>query len=173
VSRYLVDPPGTTLAEVEALIRLLLERQRAGTDLAFTTVRKEDRSPVGMTRFLNIDRINRSVDIGGTWLASDLWKSPFNTEAKLLMLRHAFDQEGVHRVRLCTDLRNERSQAAIARLGATREGILRDDRLLRSGYWRSSVVFGILADEWPRVRARLEGRLARPWRPSVEIPPPR
>jgi len=166
VSRYLVDPPGSTLEEVDRLIELVLRRQREGTDLPFTIVRLSDRRPVGMTRYLNIDRPDESVEIGGTWLDSSLWRTPFNSDSKYLLLRHAFEVEKAHRVRLNTDLRNERSQAAIARLGATREGVLREDRLVRSGYRRSSVVFSILADEWPRVKVRLEQGLARPWAPS-------
>jgi N-acetyltransferase len=163
ISRYLIDGPGTTLEEVEALIELVLGDQQRGEALAFTALRLPDRRPVGMTRFLNIDRRNESVDVGGTWFSSDLWRTPLNTESKFLMFRHAFEVEGAHRIRLNTDLRNERSQAAIARLGATREGVLREDRLLRSGYRRSSVAFSVLADEWPRVRTRLERFLAKPW----------
>jgi len=166
ISRYLIDGPGTTMEEVDALLELVLSDQREGDALAFTALRLPDRRPVGMTRFLNIDRRNESVDVGGTWFSSDLWRTPLNTESKFLLFRYAFEVEGAHRIRLNTDLRNERSQAAIARLGATREGVLREDRPLRSGYWRSSVAFSVLADEWPRVRARLERFLAKPWSPG-------
>ena len=86
-----------------------------------------------------------------------------NTELKFLLLEFAFEREGAHRVVLQTDLRNERSQRAIARLGATREGVLRDDRVLNDGRRRSSVVYSILADEWPAVRARLERLREAPW----------
>jgi RimJ/RimL family protein N-acetyltransferase len=161
VGRYLATPPGTTLEEMDRLLDLLLERQAAGTDLAFTIVRARDRGPIGMTRFLHIDRENESVEIGGTWLERPAWRTPANTEAKLLLFRHAFEVEGAFRVSLQTDLRNERSRRAIARLGATLEGVSRGDRLTPTGYRRSSVVYSVLADEWPRVRARLEGFLER------------
>ncbi len=166
IGRFLVDGPGSTLEEVDALIDLVLGFQARGEVLAFTTVRLPDRVAVGMTRYLNIDRPNESVEIGGTWLDSSLWRTPLNTEAKYLMLAHAFEVEKAHRVQLLTDLRNERSQRAIARLGATREGVTREHRIVRSGYRRSSVVFSILVDEWPRVKSRLEGFLGRSWPPA-------
>jgi RimJ/RimL family protein N-acetyltransferase len=151
---------------MDALIALLLERQKAGTDLPFTTVLRADDRPVGMTRFLHIDRTNLSVEVGGTWLDSALWRTPVNTESKFLLFRYAFETEKVHRVSLRTDLRNERSQRAIARLGAVREAVFRDDRLLADGSFRSSVAYGILASEWPRVRSGLEGMLAHEWNPA-------
>jgi RimJ/RimL family protein N-acetyltransferase len=157
-----------TLPELDSLFDLLLSRQSEGTDLAFTTLRADDGRPVGMTRFLHIDRKNDCVEIGGTWLGRAWWRTPFNTEAKLLMLRHAFEVEGAHRVSLQTDLRNERAQRAIERLGATREAVLREDRLLPHGYYRSSVFYSILRDEWPRLRAGLEEKVARPWSPGAD-----
>ena len=104
------------------------------------------------------------VEIGGTWLAADVQRSPVNTESKLLMLTHAFERWGVVRVALCTDERNERSRTAIARLGATFEGILRNHRrsLVRdeAGRSRNSALFGITDDEWPDIKLRLVRRLA-------------
>lgn len=164
VIQFLGTSPGRTLAEMEAYIAELLGRQRAGTDLPFVVRRAEDRRVIGACRYLHIDRPNETVEIG-TWLDSDFWRTPANTELKLLLLRHAFETEGAHRVVLQTDLRNERSQRAIARLGAVREGVLRHDRLAPDGYRRSSVIYSILADEWPRVRGRLEEALSRPWPP--------
>lgn len=166
IARYLATPPGTTLGETERLLDLLLERQAAGTDLPFTIVRARDRVPIGMTRYLHIDRENESVEIGGTWLERPAWRTAANTEAKLLLFRHAFEVEGAFRVSLQTDLRNERSRRAIARLGAVFEGVSRGDRRLATGYRRSSLVFSVLADEWPRVRARLEGFLETGARPG-------
>ena len=165
VRQYLINGPGETQEEMDALIALLLERQKAGTDLPFTTVLRADDRPVGMTRFLHIDRANRSVEVGGTWLDSALWRTPVNTESKFLLFRYAFETEKVHRVSLRTDLRNERSQRAIARLGAVREAVFRDDRLLSDGSFRSSVAYGILASEWPGVRSGLEAMLAHDWDP--------
>jgi N-acetyltransferase len=163
VQRYLARPVGTTLAEVEATVDFLLGHQSAGTDVPFATRLRSTGTVVGMTRFLRLDPENDSVDIGGTYLDSGYWRSPLNTDAKLTMLRHAFDEAGVHRVSLQTDSRNVRSQEAIARLGAVREGVLREDRHLPNGYYRSSVIFSVLAPEWPEVRRRLEEKLARSW----------
>ncbi len=165
VRRYLLNGPGETHEEMDALIALLLERQKAGTDLPFTTVLRADDRPVGMTRFHHIDRDNLSVEVGGTWLDSALWRTPVNTESKFLLFRYAFETEKVHRVCLRTDLRNERSQRAIARLGAVREAVFRDDRLLPDGSFRTSVAYGVLASEWPRVRSGLETMLAHDWNP--------
>jgi N-acetyltransferase len=163
IGRFMFVGPGTTMEDMRSFISLVLERQSGGTDLGFTTVLRAEDRPVGMTRYLNIDRTNQSVEIGGTWLDSALWRTPINTETKYLLLRHAFETEKVHRVSLQTDLRNERSQRAIARLGAVREAVFRDDKLLPDGTFRTSVVYGIVVSEWPAVKERLEKKLARPW----------
>jgi RimJ/RimL family protein N-acetyltransferase len=118
-----------------------------------------------MTRFGHIDRTNRSVEVGGTWLDSALWGTPVNAESKFLLFRFAFEAQKVHRVSLRADLEDERAQRSIARLGAVREAVFRDDRLLPNGSYRSSVVYGILASEWPRVRDGIESLLAHDWRP--------
>jgi N-acetyltransferase len=167
VGRYLLNGPGATLKEMDALIALLLARQAMGTDLAFTTVRSGDGQPVGMTRFLHIDRANDAVEVGGTWLGRNWWRTPFNTESKYLMLGYAFDVGRAHRVVLQTDSRNERSQRAIERLGAVREAVLREDHALPNGSYRTSVIYSILASEWPTVKRALEDRLARPWNGPV------
>jgi len=163
VSRYLVRPVGPALADVERLVDWVLEHQAAGGALAFTTVLRETHTVVGMSRFLDINPDDDSVQIGGTFLEPAFWRSPLNTDAKLEMLRYAFETGEVHRVWLQTDVRNERSQAAIARLGAVREGVLREDRRFPNGTYRSSVVFSILAGEWPKVRERLSAARERPW----------
>jgi len=162
----MLSGPGTSLDDMKEFISLVLERQKGGTDLAFTTILASDDRPVGMTRYLNIERENHAVEIGGTWLDTALWRTPVNTESKYLLLRHAFEVEKVHRVCIQTDLRNERAQRAIARLGAVHEAVFRDNRLLRDGTFRTSVVYGILVSEWPRVKTDLEAKLARPWTPT-------
>jgi RimJ/RimL family protein N-acetyltransferase len=164
--------PRTTREAMAELVDSYLDRQRMGIDLAFTILRKETGVPVGMTRYLDIDRTNQWVEIGGTWLDTDYWRTPFNTEAKFLMLTHAFEVERVHRVQLKTDIRNTRSAAAIERLGAVKEGVLRDHMVLPSGHVRSSVYYGILAAEWPQVRTHLEEFLARPWAPPTHLATP-
>jgi RimJ/RimL family protein N-acetyltransferase len=161
--KFMRTGPVTDSRAMARLIEMLLGRQSEGTDLAFTIVEQVSGTPIGMTRFLHIDRDNDAVEVGGTWLARRFWRGPYNTESKLLMLRHAFEVERVHRVELRTDLRNERSQWAIQRLGATREGVLREESLLGDGYRRSTVVYSILEDEWPMVRDRLVRFLRRPW----------
>ncbi len=163
VSRFLLQAIGPGLPETEAAVRTLLAKRDAGTDLPFASISRATGEVVGMTRYIHIDPENDSVEIGGTFLDSRFWRSPLNTDAKLAQLRHAFEVGQAHRVWLQTDERNLRSQAAIARLGAVREGTLREDRRRTDGSYRSSVVFSIVASEWPSLRARLEAALQRPW----------
>jgi N-acetyltransferase len=161
--RFMTVGPRGTLPAMVDLIDLLLQRQADGTDLAFTVVDRVDGSPIGMTRYLEIERAHRRVEIGGTWYAPAYQRTPVNTECKRLLLGHAFDVEGAQRVQFKTDLRNIRSQRAIERIGATREGVLRDHVLLPDGYLRSSVVYSVIRSEWPAARARLDAMLQRPW----------
>ena len=153
-------PP--TPAEMGAFIDQLLGFQVAGEVLPLTMVLLPERSLVGIIRYLDIDRPNRMVEIG-TWLDSRYWRSPLNTEAKLLTLGYAFEEEKVHRLQLKTDSRNVRSQAAIERLGGVPEGALREAHLVRNGYYRTSLYYRILEAEWPGVKARLEENLLKPW----------
>ncbi|MCI4353407.1 MAG: GNAT family N-acetyltransferase [Thermoplasmata archaeon] len=144
-------------------VDLLLARQALESDLAFTILLRPDDRPVGMTRYLGIDRLNRNVEVGGTWLESGLWRSPVNSESKLLMLSNAFESEGCERVQIKTDLRNVRSQRAIERLGAQREGVLRQHMVRSDGTLRDSVVYSVLRAEWPAMRQRLVRVVERPW----------
>ncbi|HEV2316380.1 MAG TPA: GNAT family protein [Thermoplasmata archaeon] len=153
---------------MRALIQTLLDRQAAGTDLAFTVLAVPGLEPIGMTRYLHILREDRCVEIGGTWYARARWRTAVNTESKLMLLRHAFETEGCHRVELRTDERNVRSQRAIERLGALKEALLREHMVRRDGTFRSSYVYGIVASEWPAVRARLELRLAAGGAPGAD-----
>ena len=114
---------------------------------------------VGSTSFYDIDPALRAIAIGHTWLARPVWRTHVNTESKLIMLRRAFDELGAERVVWHTDIRNVRSQAAIQRLGAQREGVLRHHRIRLDGSWRDTVQFSMLAAEWPTVRDRLTARL--------------
>jgi N-acetyltransferase len=111
---------------------------------------------VGVTSFYEISPNVRALAIGQTWVARAHWRTGVNTESKLLMLTRAFDGLGAERVVWHTDIRNVRSQAAIERLGATREGVLRHHRLRRDGSWRDTVQYSMLSEEWPEVRRRLE-----------------
>ena len=132
-----------------------------GSAVPFVTIDKISGSIVGSTRFGNIDPPNRRVEIGWTWIAPPFQRSYVNTEAKYLMLRHAFDVWDCARVELKTDALNEKSRNAMRRLGAVEEGILRRHMLTYTGRFRDTVFYSILDHEWPAVRARLEARLRR------------
>jgi RimJ/RimL family protein N-acetyltransferase len=164
------DPAGT-----RGYIETALTEQAAGRSLPFATVDRVRGVVVGSTRFLNIecwpwppgnphqrgtDRPD-VVEIGATWLAADAQRTPINSEAKLLMLAHAFDRWRVHRVSLMTDARNQRSRDAIMRLGARFDGVLRAARPASDGAIRDTAAFSILESEWPEIKTRLEARLAQ------------
>ena len=159
---YWRDGPLVEREAMERFVKDLLARQERGTDLPFAVVRREDGAPVGMTRFLDIQREYQTVEVGGTWFSRSLWGSMFNRESKRLMLGYAFDTEGCHRVQLKADQRNLRSLRAIERLGAVREGVLREHVVNADGHRRSSVYYSILAAEWPKVRALLDAALDQP-----------
>ena len=145
----------------ERYVRWALDQQILGTQLPFAVLRKSDGVLVGTTRYAHIDPPNRTLEIGYTLYGKGARRTPVNTECKLLLLRHAFETLGANRVWLQTDKRNERSQKAIARLGAIREGELRNERVLADGNLRTSVIFGITKDDWPEIRERLLGYLVR------------
>lgn len=131
----------------------------AGTVLPFVIRDRRNDRIVGSTRFWKVDRINRKLEIGHTWLAQSAQRSPINTEAKLLLLRYAFEDLNCVRVQFTTDELNEKSRAAILRLGAVQEGIVRNERIMPDGRKRNSVRFSIIDSEWPQVKARLLARL--------------
>jgi len=132
-----------------------------GEAVPFAIVEIATGNAVGGTVLFDYSEANQRLEIGYTWLAKPVWRTAVNTEAKFLLLRHAFETLGCGRVQLKTDGRNVRSQTAIARLGAVREGVLRSHMIMPDGYVRDSVMFSIVASEWPAVKARLEGWLAR------------
>lgn len=133
---------------------------QAGRELAFATVDLESGTIAGSTRFRMFEGAHRRVEIGFTFLSATAQRTYVNTEAKLLMLSHAFDVWRMNRVELLTDVLNARSRAAIARIGATQEGILRAHMVMPDGRIRDSVIFSITATEWPAVRGALEQRLS-------------
>ena len=140
-------------------IQFALDGLKHGTQLPFTTVQLAGNQIVGTTRFYDIFPNDRKCAIGYTWLAKSAQRTPINTEAKLLMLTYAFETWKCVRVELITDVRNEQSRAAIVRLGAKQEGILRKHIMLPSGRIRDSVVFSIIDSEWPKVKQSLIERL--------------
>jgi len=139
----------------------ILSRAEKGTDLPFVAVHLPSGRVAGATRYLNIVPKDRGLEIGGTWYGTEFQRTPVNTECKYLLLSHAFEILGCIRVQLKTDLRNERSQKAIERIGAVKEGILRNHMILPDGRYRNSVFYSILDTEWPEVKKRLEDMLKR------------
>ncbi len=139
----------------------ILSRAEKGTDLPFVVIHLASGRVAGATRYLNIVPKDRGLEIGGTWYGPEFQRTPVNTECKYLLLQHAFETLDCIRVQLKTDLRNERSQKAIERLGAVREGVLRNHMILPDGRYRDSVFYSILDTEWPEVKKRLEEMMNR------------
>ena len=137
----------------------VLEEQKRGVSIPFATYERASKQVVGTTRFMNMDLANRKVEIGSTWIAPPWQRTFINTEAKYLMLCHAFDLWNCLRVELKTDALNQRSRQAILRLGAKEEGTLRKHMLTCNGRQRDSVYFSILDTEWPKVKVGLEAKL--------------
>lgn len=149
-------PQGGLPAYLDAAFAAL----RPDAHLPFVVTDARTGAILGMTRLFDISPVNAGLEIGYTWYVPAVWAGPVNPETKKLLLSYAFDSCDYERVQLKTDLRNTRSQAAITKLGATREGVLRRNMRLPDGYLRSTVMFSILKDEWPAVRAGLDARLA-------------
>jgi RimJ/RimL family protein N-acetyltransferase len=156
--RYTVSQVATE-EDLRAYITAALRERDAGTALPFVIRERASASAVGSTRYGNMDLRNRRVEIGWTWVGRAWQRTAVNTEAKLLLLRYAFETLGCNRVEFKTDLLNERSRAALARIGAREEGIMRRHMVTDSGRVRDSVYFSIIAEEWPDVQAKLESRL--------------
>ena len=153
--------PMKTQDDFERVIAKAFAEQESGVSVVFATVELQSGRTIGSTRFMNIDRINRRVEIGSTWIAPAWQRTPVNTEAKYLMLRHAFEVWKCIRVELKTDALNQKSRNAILRIGAREEGTLRRHLITWSGRVRDTVYFSILDDEWPQVKARLQAMRAR------------
>jgi RimJ/RimL family protein N-acetyltransferase len=158
VCRYLAWPPPTRVEETLALVRDARDLMARRQSVVFAQVWNATGRAIGSTRLLDVRPADRQVEIGATFLARAYWRTPANTESKYLFLTHCFERLGCVRVALKTDGRNVRSQEAIARLGAVREGVLRRHMQVR-GYQRDTVYFSILDNEWPAVKVRLEERL--------------
>jgi N-acetyltransferase len=148
-----------TPEDFQRLVEKALSEQERGESVVFATVERPSGRVIGSTRFMNIDRGNRRVEIGSTWIAPAWQRTAINTEAKYLMLRHAFEVWGCVRVELKTDALNDRSRNAILRIGAKEEGTLRRHVVTWTGRIRDSIYFSILDLEWPAVRQKLEERI--------------
>ncbi len=149
-----------TWEEMAAYIETALSEQEHGASLPFAIIEKATGRAIGSTRYGNIDRTYHRVEIGWTWVAREWQRTAVNTEAKYLLLKHAFETLGCMRVELKTDSLNERSHAAILRIGAREEGIFRNHIITASGRIRHTVYFSIIDSEWPAVKAGLEASLA-------------
>jgi N-acetyltransferase len=149
-----------SMEDIQAAVDKALAEQKRGESVPFATVERSSGQPVGSTRFMNIDRANRRVEIGSTWIAPAWQRTAVNTEAKYLMLRHAFEIWKCIRVELKTDALNQKSRNAILRIGAKEEGTLRRHVITWTGRVRDSVYFSILDTEWPEVKKSLEAKLA-------------
>lgn len=159
--RYLSTPPFTSLDDARAWVDMCVGCNASGECVQFAVIHGAEERAIGSTGYLDIDRPNRALEIGMTWYGVDYQRTPVNTECKYLLLRHAFEDLSALRVCFKTDHRNERSERAILRIGAQREGVLRNHRIARDGTNRHSVYFSIIDTEWPDVKARLEGMMNR------------
>ncbi|MDQ1001978.1 RimJ/RimL family protein N-acetyltransferase [Neobacillus niacini] len=146
--------------EMEQMIASAIQKREKGSDYTFVVINQENRI-IGSTRYLDILPEHKSLEIGSTWYHPDDWRTRVNTECKYLLLRHAFETWEIGRVQLKTDSRNLRSQKAIERIGAVKEGTLRKDRKIAGGYVRDTVFYSILQEEWDTLKKKLEGKLSK------------
>ncbi|MFI5888715.1 bifunctional pyridoxamine 5'-phosphate oxidase family protein/GNAT family N-acetyltransferase [Actinoplanes sp. NPDC051513] len=160
VWRYLPTVQPRTRDEMAAYVGDLHRRQWTGFQVPWAQVEPGTGTVIGITSYHDIDPVNRSLGIGHTMVGRRWWRTGVNTEAKLMLLEHAFETLGAEKVFWYTDIRNERSQRAIARLGATRDGVIRRQRLRPDGTWRDTVLFAMTVEEWPAAAERLQERLA-------------
>ncbi|MYS20131.1 Protein N-acetyltransferase, RimJ/RimL family [Streptomyces sp. DvalAA-14] len=160
VWRWLPAEPPRSEDELRELAGRVAAASKAAGGLAFAVVEQAGGRPIGWTTYHDVSTVDERLEIGWTWYGRAYWRTPVNTEAKLLLMTHAFEDLGMGRICWKTDGLNTRSQDAIARLGAVREGVWRRHRLRSDGVtWRDSVFFSMLAQEWPAARARLRARL--------------
>jgi len=148
-----------TADNMRGWVQDILSRAEKGTDLPFIAIHLASGRVAGATRYMNIMANDRGLEIGGTWYGPEFQRTVVNTECKYLLLSHAFETLGCIRVQLKTDLRNQRSQKAIERIGAVKEGVLRNHMILPNGHYRHSVYYSILDTEWPEVKRRIEGMI--------------
>jgi len=162
IFRWWRTPAPATLPEMHRWVEQALAPNPEGPSIAFAQLEKASGKAVGTTSYLHIREADRALEIGRTWIGKAWQRTAINTEAKYLLLRHAFEERKSVRVELVTDERNERSRRAIERLGGKLEGTLRKHRIVQDGFARNTVVYSILDTEWPEVKARLTARLENP-----------
>jgi len=151
----------TTPEQMKAYVELALTERANGVSMPFAQIERASGRVIGSTRYMNIEKAHRRLEIGSTWIAPAWQRTPINTEAKYLLMRHAFEDLGSMRVELKTDSLNEKSRNAILRIGAKQEGIFRNHMLTSSGRIRHTVYFSVIDSEWPGVKVELERRLSR------------
>ncbi|MED1201901.1 GNAT family N-acetyltransferase [Heyndrickxia acidicola] len=156
---YFTSNQPQLLEDIEQYIAKALFERMNGSELPFVVWDNETNKIVGTTRYLNISIPNKTLEIGWTWYTPEVWRTRVNTESKYLLLRYCFEELNWNRVQFKTDARNERSRAAILRLGASFEGTIRRERILENGQVRDSVLYSIIKEEWPFVKQRLEAFL--------------
>lgn len=159
--RYLLTPPFGSLEDAQNWVQVCVDRLATNTRIQFAVVLPEENRAIGSTGYLDIDRPNRTLEVGMTWYGVDYQRTFVNTECKYLLLKHAFEDLGARRVCIKTDTNNTRSRRAIERIGGVQEGILRNHRINRDGSNRDSVYYAIIEEEWPQVRQNLEAMLTK------------
>jgi RimJ/RimL family protein N-acetyltransferase len=159
--KFMVYGKMDTVDDMRGWVTDILNRADKGTDLPFVAIHLASGRVAGATRYLNIMPNDRGLEVGGTWYGPEFQRTAVNTECKYLLFQHAFETLGAIRVQLKTDLRNERSQKAIERIGAVREGVLRNHMILPGGFIRHSVFYSILDTEWESVKKRLEEMMGK------------
>ena len=147
------------ISDMEVLVQHAMQAKESGSEFPFVIYDHIQNQLVGSTRFLDISEKDRHLEIGWTWLSPSVWRSHVNTQCKYLLLKHCFENLSTVRVQLKTDGRNIRSQNAIDRIGGIREGVLRKNRMMHTGYIRDTVYYSILNEEWPRVKEKIEKKL--------------
>jgi RimJ/RimL family protein N-acetyltransferase len=160
--QYIYFQQPRSLEQMEQWVTQALLEQTQGTSLPFAIRDLASERIVGSTRYLRIEVQHRGLEIGWTWLAPSAQRTGINTECKYLLLRHAFEQLGAIRVQLNTHYLNIQSQQAIERLGAVKEGTLRNNRIMPDGSYRHSVYYSIIEHEWPKVKAGIEAKMRQP-----------
>ena len=159
--RYLTTPPFSSLEDAENWVRMCIDRMGTGLRVQYAVVLPGEGKAIGSTGYLDIDRANRTLEVGMTWYGVDYQRTFVNTECKYLLLKNAFEDQGARRVCIKTDVNNTRSRRAIERIGGVQEGILRNHRINRDGSNRDSVYYSIIDSEWPRVKENLEKMMDR------------
>ncbi len=159
--KYLPYGNINTEAKMSEHVKILLARAAQGTDLPFAVVLLESNKPIGCSRYLEIREDHQALEIGGTWYGRAYQRSGVNTECKYLLIKHAFETLGCIRVQFKTDARNQRSQEALERIGAVKEGTLRNQMIAADGHVRDSIYYSIIESEWPSIKANLEEKLKR------------